>query len=503
MVIALLLMQIMHCMYAYEDNPESVAGLNQSANSSAAPTVKPSPPQPSSRLSSSQQSGGGVASESAVQARQPVGSAGSAPAAAAAAGAPLPCGLKQQIPPRKLPLTNRMPQQQQQPLRPERSFVSGSANRQQAQVTAQTRAIDGMRETRDEKLSAIQSLNSKLMDAKRQLAATPGYFGIPLTKDELSVTDNHENILKNMANKKENVTKLQAEFSEVDRSIQDESGSLAEMSKAMKILQEQIEALQAENLRLEQDQKENHIKERSTISRESLDVVHPLTRRQKMKQEVVTCCKKDDPKCLKYKGTKSTTSSGKKCQVWNLRSPHDHKYNKSKFDAGDFETNYCRNPNESGKSGGAWCYTMDKNKRWESCGIPTCQAQVSCDSTWTATNHRTSNPRTCQIYAQKKYCANGTYGSGWQEGWGTFEDWTDSEGRTALVCPECGCEGLDCHIHAQKKYCLPVVCPECGCKDTGYGAGDGAGYGAGEGAGAPNMLLLGIALSFAARFITL
>ena len=100
----------------------------------------------------------------------------------------------------------------------------------------------------------------------------PGYFGIPLTKDELSVTDNHENILKNMANKKENVTKLQAEFSEVDRSIQDESSSLAEMSKAMKILQEQIEALQAENLRLEQDQKENHSKVRVRVANRLKDI---------------------------------------------------------------------------------------------------------------------------------------------------------------------------------------------------------------------------------------
>ena len=86
------------------------------------------------------------------------------------------------------------------------------------------------------------------------------------------MTDNHENILKNMANKKENVTKLQAEFSEVDRSIQDESSSLAEMSKAMKILQEQIEALQAENLRLEQDQKENHIKVRVRVANRLKDI---------------------------------------------------------------------------------------------------------------------------------------------------------------------------------------------------------------------------------------
>jgi len=87
------------------------------------------------------------------------------------------------------------------------------------------------------------------------------------------------------------------------------------------------------------------------------------------------CCKKNDPKCLQYKGTKSTTRSGKKCQAWNQQSPHVHGQTKNKFDAGDFETNYCRNPN--GASGGAWCYTMDKDKRDEYCSIPTCQPQVN------------------------------------------------------------------------------------------------------------------------------
>jgi len=84
------------------------------------------------------------------------------------------------------------------------------------------------------------------------------------------------------------------------------------------------------------------------------------------------CCEKDDPKCIKYKGTQSSTSSGKKCQAWNQQSPHVHQQKKSSFDAGDFETNYCRNPDD--KRGGAWCFTMDKYTRWEYCGIPTCQA---------------------------------------------------------------------------------------------------------------------------------
>lgn len=60
------------------------------------------------------------------------------------------------------------------------SFLDNSQFTLNFKVTAQTRAIDGMRETRDEKLAAIQNLNAKLMDAKRQLAATPGNLPIKL-----------------------------------------------------------------------------------------------------------------------------------------------------------------------------------------------------------------------------------------------------------------------------------------------------------------------------------
>lgn len=33
--------------------------------------------------------------------------------------------------------------------------------------------------------------------------------------------------------------------------------------------------------------------------------------------------------------------------------------------------NYCRNPD--GEPGGPWCYTNDRNKRWEYCNIPSCR----------------------------------------------------------------------------------------------------------------------------------
>jgi len=64
-----------------------------------------------------------------------------------------------------------------------------------------------------------------------------------------------------------------------------------------------------------------------------------------------------------------------------------------------------------------------------------------CDSTWTASNHKTSNPKNCKIYKEKKLCDGDLYGSGWQTKWGKFKDFADLAGRTALVCPECGCYG--------------------------------------------------------------
>jgi len=98
----------------------------------------------------------------------------------------------------------------------------------------------------------------------------------------------------------------------------------------------------------------------------------------------------------------------------------------------------------------------------------------SCDSTWTAGNHKTSNPKTCKVYADRKYCAGETYGPGWKQKWGTFEDYADSEGKTALVCPECGWYGMcpacqdqlaDCYAAADAWGCdgIKLTCPRaCG-----------------------------------------
>jgi len=61
-----------------------------------------------------------------------------------------------------------------------------------------------------------------------------------------------------------------------------------------------------------------------------------------------------------------------------------------------------------------------------------------CDISW-----KSKSGYSCEKYRTNEWCRfNGDYGNGWQQGFGTFEEWTDVEGRSALVCPQCGCGGL-------------------------------------------------------------
>jgi len=75
-------------------------------------------------------------------------------------------------------------------------------------------------------------------------------------------------------------------------------------------------------------------------------------------------------------------------------------------------------------------------------GVSGRRLEGSCDSTWKA-----SNGKDCETYARRRYCDGHPYhetgyGTGWQSRWGTFEDYADSQGRTALVCRECGCNSV-------------------------------------------------------------
>ena len=62
--------------------------------------------------------------------------------------------------------------------------------------------------------------------------------------------------------------------------------------------------------------------------------------------------------------------------MWSTQYPHKHSrnrtdlfhYDKSVEDA----MNYCRDPDMEGTP---WCYTTNKNKRWEHCDIPLCKSR--------------------------------------------------------------------------------------------------------------------------------
>jgi len=63
---------------------------------------------------------------------------------------------------------------------------------------------------------------------------------------------------------------------------------------------------------------------------------------------------------------------------------------------------------------------------------------TECDGNWVSGR----NTNGCEEYGDKKYCKKGGdhYGENWNlKKWGKFEDWADDHGRTALVCPQCGC----------------------------------------------------------------
>uniref|UniRef100_W5NFF8 Plasminogen n=1 Tax=Lepisosteus oculatus TaxID=7918 RepID=W5NFF8_LEPOC len=74
-----------------------------------------------------------------------------------------------------------------------------------------------------------------------------------------------------------------------------------------------------------------------------------------------------------YRGTQSTTVSGKKCQRWASTYPHNPNVNPTTHPNADLESNFCRNPD--GDSKGPWCYTTDLGVRWEHCSIQDCDEE--------------------------------------------------------------------------------------------------------------------------------
>ncbi|XP_029800593.1 plasminogen [Suricata suricatta] len=70
-----------------------------------------------------------------------------------------------------------------------------------------------------------------------------------------------------------------------------------------------------------------------------------------------------------YRGTSSTTITGKKCQSWSSMVPHRHSKTPEHYPEAGLTMNYCRNP-DGDKS--PWCYTTDPSVRWEFCNLKKC-----------------------------------------------------------------------------------------------------------------------------------
>merc|ERR1712131_239294 len=70
-----------------------------------------------------------------------------------------------------------------------------------------------------------------------------------------------------------------------------------------------------------------------------------------------------------YRGTKSMTKTGKKCQRWDSQVPHEHSRTPENNPSSDLRENFCRNPDGEAEP---WCYTTDPSQRWEFCGVPKC-----------------------------------------------------------------------------------------------------------------------------------
>ncbi|XP_062618540.1 receptor-type tyrosine-protein phosphatase T-like isoform X4 [Saccostrea cucullata] len=70
-----------------------------------------------------------------------------------------------------------------------------------------------------------------------------------------------------------------------------------------------------------------------------------------------------------YMGTKSVTDSLFTCQRWDSQVPHRHSYNGNDFPDRRLPDKFCRTTKDAARP---WCYTSDKDKRWEHCNINNC-----------------------------------------------------------------------------------------------------------------------------------
>jgi len=78
-----------------------------------------------------------------------------------------------------------------------------------------------------------------------------------------------------------------------------------------------------------------------------------------------------------YKGTLNKTQSGRQCQRWVDQWPHGHSRTPWNYPGkGLGAHNYCRNPDGEPQ---IWCYTNDRNSRWEFCNTNTAKQMIEND----------------------------------------------------------------------------------------------------------------------------
>lgn len=83
-------------------------------------------------------------------------------------------------------------------------------------------------------------------------------------------------------------------------------------------------------------------------------------------------CGDETVRSITYVGLVNQTIKGVPCQRWDLQYPHSHTQADITFPQGNMSLaeSYCRNPDGETTS---WCYTIDPNKRWDSCDIVMCR----------------------------------------------------------------------------------------------------------------------------------
>ncbi|KAF5274388.1 hypothetical protein FQA39_LY07268 [Lamprigera yunnana] len=113
--------------------------------------------------------------------------------------------------------------------------------------------------------------------------------------------------------------------------------------------------------------------------------------------------------CLEYKGYQTKTESGVRCQPWATENPiHKVEQNFSDSAFPDFSKrlakNFCRNPNKDLK--GPWCYTMNYDLIYDTCGIPICSF-TECRVTgpgieYSGTHNYGASERKCLKWKKKR-----------------------------------------------------------------------------------------------------